>query len=136
MARLVKFAATIIVLGTLFLYAAEPASANATLIYVGQNFQNVSGVYSTNMFVTGTIELFNPLPPRQIHYSPAVVHFSFSDGVQTISDADCCRMSFSTSSDGSIFEWYVLIRSETGEIQTFSISAGSQIAEKTSGRRV
>src|SRR5438477_4971362 len=67
-----------------------PASVQAvptTYQYTGNPFTSAIPPYTTSMFVTGMVTLARPLPPN----FSGTVHptaFTFSDGVQTITNHD------------------------------------------------
>ena len=88
---------------------AYPASVQAvptTYQYTGNPFTIVEGPYTTSMFVTAMVTLANPLPPN---FSGLVTPtaFTFSDGVQTITNltATTSFFAFETDAAGMIFRW-------------------------------
>jgi len=63
--------------------------ASATVYnYTGANFTATAGSYTTAMRITGTIATNSPIPPNSVDFdiSGILTSWSFSDGVQTISD--------------------------------------------------
>ena len=79
-----------------------------TYIYTGKNFTITTGQYSTasEPRVTGSITTSSPIPPNSIDFEIQTImtSWSFSDGVQTITDAEgVFHPSFATkiSTDGA-----------------------------------
>ena len=85
------------------------ANANTFLIYTGNNFNVVGGVYTTSEHVTLTIELSAPLASNYTGPLPNLVHWTANDGEQTISDTQFNRTislnSITTDQNGSITKW-------------------------------
>ena len=87
------------------------ANANTFLIYTGNNFNEVGGVYTTSQHVTLTIEFSAPLPSNYTGVLPNLVHWTAFDGVQTISDTqansviDPSANAITTNQNGSITKW-------------------------------
>ena len=90
--------------GLAALSLAYPASVQAvptTYQYIGNHFTDVSGRYTTSMFVTVMVTLAHPLhanmPPTQVFPTA----FTFFDGVQTITNFDAHQPFFSFATDGA-----------------------------------
>ena len=87
------------------------ANANTFLTYTGNNFNDVTGVYTTSEHVTLSIELSAPLASNYTGTLPNLVHWTANDGVQTISDTqpnsviDPTANSITTDGTGSITKW-------------------------------
>ena len=74
-------------LAVLFAMDAVSARADVVYSYTGAAFTTVSGSYTTSMKVTGSIDLTSALGAN---FGPAIVtpnSFSFSDGLQTFTNA-------------------------------------------------
>ena len=89
---------------------AYPASVQAvptTYVYTGNPFTNVSGPYSTSDFVTAMVTLANPLPPNTPLTQVTPLAFTFSDGVQTITNQEATGsfFAFATGPTGMITFW-------------------------------
>jgi len=99
---------------------ASPAAA-ITYHYLGQPFAAFAdGPYTTSDLVAGDVTLAAALsnaPGGQIVTPTA---FSFSDGVQTISDATATMASFEFETDilGNIIGWAVNLTAASGGIET------------------
>ena len=100
--------------------AAAPAHASAIYTYTGNTVTTVSAVgnptpsdpYTTSDSVTGFIELAAPLAaslPWRTSLAP--LSFSFSDGVNTITNANATQASFDveTDSSGQLVRWVVVL---------------------------
>lgn len=97
------------VLSTVLL-AASSASASVILTYTGQDFTHVMGSYTTSDHLTGTIDLSSPLGDNLNFAAVTPTSFSFSDGQQTLTQADTFTtemFEFSTDSSGTITGWLV-----------------------------
>src|SRR5215510_1003918 len=77
-------------------YFPSTAFANTILTYTGNNFTTfhdsdfVPGKYDNTMFVSATFELLNPLPPNlKLNTHIPIVHWSISDGRNSLSDLAC-----------------------------------------------
>ena len=100
-------------LAFLFLLDFSPASADTIYTYTGNDFTIATGPYATSDRVTGTIDLATALGDN---FGPSLivpVSFSFSDGVQTLTNStagvDANFFGFSTDASGNIVTWNVLI---------------------------
>jgi hypothetical protein len=91
-----------------------PASADTIYTYTGNDFTTVSGPYTTTDMVTGTIDLATALGDN---FGPAAsivpVSFSFSDGVQTVTnlspEISATFTDFSTDASGVPLTWDVIL---------------------------
>ena len=91
---------------------AYPASVQAvptTYVYTGNPFTDVTGPYSTSDFVTAMVTLASPLPANMPLTQVTPLAFSFSDGVQTITNQNADPggfFAFATDAAAMINEWY------------------------------
>lgn len=115
---------------------AAPAFADTyTYTYTGQTYQLARGAYTTSERVTGELTLAAPLGPGMVFnaMSPApltVLSFSFSDGVQTLTDASASTtvsFVFGTNTAGLPTQWYVDLYQT--ELEGVIYSNGSFIPE-------
>jgi hypothetical protein len=92
---------------------AYPASVQAvptTYKYTGNHFTDVSGPYTTSMFVTAMVTLAGPLPANFEGFVTPLA-FTFSDGVQTITNL--------ISNSFTFFEFFT---GPTGQIERWEVS--------------
>jgi hypothetical protein len=107
----------IIALACLFLSATGARANTIDYTYTGNDFtlvQMVQGPYTTSDSVMGTIVLSAPLPanlPSGTDESALLVSYSFSDGVQTLTNLDshASFFLFGTSPSGAITLWNIII---------------------------
>lgn len=96
-----------------------PLSALAdtyTYTYTGNDFTVVQGSYTLSDSITGEFTLSAPLADNLTTLTGITpVSFSFSDGIQTLTQADApSSFSVETNSSGMITEWYILLQATTG----------------------
>ena len=101
------------------LFAAAPAHASTIYTYTGNLFSNTSldgptapaDLYTTADRITGFIELADPLAPNLGSLTTLTpLTFSFSDGVNTITDvASSSSFQVTTDAAGNIVNWRVAI---------------------------
>jgi hypothetical protein len=104
----------------------SPASADTIYTYTGNDFTFASSPYTTTDMVTGTIDLSTALGDN---FGPATitpVSFTFSDGVQTISNTTSSLvsakfLSFSTDALGNIIGWDIDLQTTAGTLLTFNV---------------
>ena len=116
-----------IVIGLALFVLAQPAAASVvTYNYTGHNFDefytyNASNPYSSADFVTGSFKLAAPLAANLSSSNVSVLSFSFSDGVETISDTSANLFQqifqFSTNALGQITSWFILVGTQTSTEQ-------------------
>ena len=99
----------------LLLATITPAFGSVIYSYSGNNFDSFSlhSTYTTEMAVTGTIELASPLPSgASVFVTP--LSFSFSDGQTTITNFNATDSTFEFHTDvsGSITDWTVSVRND------------------------
>ena len=94
------------------LSVAYPASVQAvptTYQYTGNPFTFVTGPpYTTSDFVTAMVTLAGPLAPNMPLTSVSPIAFTFSDGVQTLTNSNFF-MQFATGPTGAIIAWNVVV---------------------------
>jgi hypothetical protein len=113
--------------GVAALSLAYPASVQAvptTYQYTGNPFTSVNGPYTTSDFVSGMLSLASPLAANMPFTAVTPIHFSFSDGVQTITDltATSILFLFATGPTGQITRWTVSAIMPNGGINTFNFT--------------
>lgn len=105
-------------------FSATVNAAVTTYTYTGVNFNSVKGPYTTNDSVTGSITLANALASNLTSYtSVAPTSFSFSDGINTVTNATPnvgSLFAFKTDASGDILQWQVTVY--TGLVSQFSIA--------------
>jgi hypothetical protein len=86
------------------------ARADTVYNYVGQDFVYVNGPYTTMDNVTGSFTVANPIAAN-FSENLDVTSFSFSDGVQTITNATANRFLFDVTTDanGDIIDYDISI---------------------------
>jgi hypothetical protein len=98
------------------LLVAFASSADATVMYeyTGNPFTFVLSPYATSDFVSGSFTVNDPLPASS-SVSPIPLSFSFSDGLQTLTDASvtASTFSFSTDAQGNFTGWFVQLLNGT-----------------------
>jgi hypothetical protein len=105
-------------LAVLFAMDAVSGRADVVYSYTGVAFTTVSGSYTTSMKVTGSIDLTSALGAN---FGPATVtpnSFSFSDGLQTITQTPPSVFSFfvlQTEFFGNINFWQIVLSIIIGE---------------------
>jgi hypothetical protein len=97
--------------------AASSVADAVTLTYAGTNFSSFeasgptppSDPYTTADSITGSVQLAAPLAPNLSFAEVRPMSFSFSDGVNTLTNADATGTSFyfSTNGSGEIVEWLI-----------------------------
>ena len=100
------------VCASLLSIAVTPALASVIYTYEGNPFNSFSPdtSYSRSNSVTGTVELENLLQANTTS-TPAILGFSFTDGFQTLTQADADIVTFVfTTDDDSITKWKVSLQ--------------------------
>jgi hypothetical protein len=118
---------------TFVIVSSSVARATTTYTYVGNNYSGIidspdqPGTYTSSMFISGFFTVASPLPANLAGDITAdVVHFSFFDGRNTITDSDITFMkSFSLATDGSgaISAWFIQLGKDTGGNNAGAVSA-------------
>jgi len=114
---------------------AYPASVRAVPItyqYTGNHFTDVSGPYTTSMFVTAMVTLAAPLAANMPPFTDVTpIAFTFFDGVQTLSssnpDIDLDTFQVGTNAAGQITSWQILVTSGPVTSNIFIITSGGPI---------
>ena len=102
---------------------AQPMLATATYVYTGNPFITLAtGPYTMSDRVTGSVTLASPLAPNLPPTLVTPLAFTFSDGVQTITNnnATLVQFQFATGPTGAITEWDVQVNA-LGTIFTANI---------------
>ena len=115
-------------LACLFLTAltCKPAIADTVYTYTGNNFTTFTVPFNSSDSVYGSLSLAAPLGANLDQAFVTPEHFSFSDGYQTITDANSFgTFSFSTDGSGNITQWVIgiLDNSLTSQIVTVKTNA-------------
>ena len=107
------------VASTLLLMTTVSANASYVYSYTGNNFNSFSSTsaWDASMSVSGTFELPNALGSNLVGSQITPASFSFTDGVNTITDADMAgnpqlynvEFSFHTDSNGDITSWSIYL---------------------------
>jgi hypothetical protein len=121
---------SIIALACLFLSATGARADTFTYTYTGNDFTTFSGPYTGSDKVTGTVVLSAPLPanlPPTTDETALLVSYSFSDGVQTLTNLNSAAdvFSFETSATGAIDSWFILFFSTPSATQINTSKAPS-----------
>jgi len=122
---------------------AYPASVQAvptTYKYTGNPFTDVSGPYTTSMFVTAMVTLAGPLGANMplTDVTSQVTAFTLFDGVQTIRNTTpqvITDFEFATNASGEINLWNVGVGVGETAIVTFQVGSGrnSDFGDNPSG---
>ena len=117
-----------------FAYPASVQAVPITYTYTGNPFITVHAPYTTSDFVSGMLTLAAPLAanmPLTIVSPIDIIAFSFSDGVQTITQPNATgyQFSFATGSTGAITAWSISIVSTQGLIDTVSTPEAFDLAQ-------
>ena len=99
-------------------YPASVQAVPTTYTYTGNPFTTANGPYTTSMYVSGMLTLAAPLAPNMVfqQVTPPLT-FSFSDGVQTITNLNATGNSifaFATGPSGEITQWRVVVLTGAG----------------------
>lgn len=95
---------------SVFVLTAGAASAATTMHYTGLAFDHfntyLSNPYTTSDRITGTVVLATPIASNSFYYG-SPLSFSFSDGVQTLTNVTgfANGFSFETDANGNIAKW-------------------------------
>jgi hypothetical protein len=116
-------------LGAMVAFGATYSSAFAdvTYFYTGTDFTIAQAPYTTSDSVTGSITLSAPLGSFLFFAGITPVAFSFSDGVQTLTQNNTNHNSFVVSTDGAgdITSWIVSVAAEVSGVDLETISTAN-----------
>ena len=117
-------------------WSAPSAHAEATYQYLGQDFQMVSGRYTTSDKVSGTIQLSSILPPDLTNEAIALDAWEFSDGLKSFTQTnstDSPAPMVTTDGAGRIVNWSFDFSggAAIGIIGTFNNGPGDEIDQAT-----
>jgi hypothetical protein len=104
--------------GTLVLCSLSAAAED--YLFNGENYTTAAGSYNTSMRLTGMIQTSSPIPPNasDLDILGLIDSFSFSDGVNTLTEANATLAPLSlfesglvsTDADGEITDWVFVVR--------------------------
>lgn len=126
--RFAPSAALLLGLGCL---GSAKAYADVEYTYTGTNFTTVSSPYSTSDLVTGYFLLSDPLAANLQNASITPLSFSFSDGLQNITNQSnnvfAYFQNIYTNGSGDITGIFVNISATTGNIEVTSSGASARL---------
>lgn len=92
----------------LLLWLARVAYADVIYQYTGNPFTTVSSPYTTNNFISLTMDLPSAVPPSSSDFVLNSLTYTFSDGVQTLTQSNSMFGGLvSTDQNGAITSWDV-----------------------------
>jgi len=96
-------------------FSAASATAAAVYTYTGNVYTTAVAPYTTKQKITGTLTFATALGANEHILNADPESFSFSDGVQTLDNAnsDAIGVDLTTNGRGNIINWYILINTET-----------------------
>jgi hypothetical protein len=115
-------------------YPASVQAVPTTYQYTGNPFTTVTAPYTTSDFVSGMLTLAGPLAPNLPLTDVTPTAFTFSDGVQTMTNLNAAGFLFQFATDGSgdITQWIIRVIGLSGaEIQTNEPIGGFAFDEGT-----
>jgi hypothetical protein len=119
------------------LSVAYPASVQAvptTYTYIGNPFTGVHGGYTTSDFVSGMVTLAGPLAPNMPLTDVMPIAFTFSDGVQTLTNLTPSVSSlfrFATGPAGAISAWRINVTEIAIPFPSIAtVSAGGTVGDE------
>src|SRR5215831_17301403 len=122
--------------GVAALSLAYPASVQAfvTYQYTGNPFTTVAhGVYTTSDFVSGMVRLAGPLAPNMPLTDVMPIAFTFSDGVQTLTNLTPSVSSlfrFTTGPAGAISAWCINVEIPFSGTSIATVSTGGTVRDE------
>ena len=129
------------------MFFASLANAATTYTYTGNNFDTVTGVYSTSDSVSGsfTVASIFPADMDTVDISQQVLSYSFTDGVNSLNESNsefCTGFAYGiwvgTDSNGNLNEWSVSICTPVSTVPNpveliMSLNAGDQLIADAGG---
>jgi hypothetical protein len=93
--------------------------ADVTYTYTGNDFTDALAPYTTTESITGSFTVASPLGDNYPYQQIAPLSFSFSDGVQTITNLNATLpppfFDFATDLNGNITTWSIFIGNASGD---------------------
>jgi PEP-CTERM motif len=99
------------------------AHADSIYTYTGKDFTSALGQITTNDFISGSITTTNPFGDNLDLVLINPVAFSFSDGVDTIDNANVSGLDIiqiSTNASGAIIDWDIILSNANGNVMTIN----------------
>ena len=97
------------------LLSSAPVLATTTYVYTGTNFDSIGddtppdGTYTTSMKVTGQFTVAEPLTGAPINFGDLILSYSFSDGRQTLTEANSeVGSAFVVPDENNVFEFWAI----------------------------
>ncbi len=111
---------TALVTSFILLIGLQSAARAETYTYTGNAFESATSPYSTSDFVSGFFTVASPLGDSLPLGTFTPTSYSFSDGVQTFSNASPPSVTFKvgTDSSGNINAWFISLTSGLNVIST------------------
>ena len=102
----------------ILIISTPPAFGSVIYSYTGNAFNSFSTTssYTSEMAVTGTIELDIPLDANMTSLLVHPIHFSIGDGINIIDSANVTfsQFNFVTDESANIIEWSIYVQNATG----------------------
>jgi len=107
-------------------------ASSVTYTYTGNDFTINTFPYTTSDSVSGYFTLATALGDGLSDVAISPVTYSFTDGVQTFTNAappSTVTFDVSTSATGAITEWYILLQNPYAPGQTYDVETADGLAE-------
>jgi hypothetical protein len=115
-------------------YPASVQAVPTTYQYTGNHFTTVHGGYTTSMFVSGMVTLAGPLAPNMPLTDVTPTAFTFSDGLQTLTNLTPSVSSlfrFATGPTGAISAWRINVTEIGPPFPSIAtVSAGGTVGDE------
>ncbi|HBL30558.1 MAG TPA: hypothetical protein DD490_27295 [Acidobacteria bacterium] len=108
------------------LAVSTPAVAQITYSYQGNPFTTALAPYTTSMRVSGSFQVASTLAPSSVvDLSGSLLHFSFSDGIETRNETNSliCQFAVTTDAGGAITGYDIWLRESGGADPQHSLEA-------------